>query len=408
MFDLDTGGTLKHTIQAHREGITTIVFTPDREFVVSASAYTEAMPKVWSLATGTLETKLEGHSAWIANLAFVPDGKQLVSAAADQTIRLWNVETWSELAVLRGHHDEVSAIALAPNGRWIASGSRDGSVLLWDVRQVGQAVARRDFERTLAPLGLARDGKTVFSFNSDDRKVAAWNILTGEQRDLLTLSTNSHIDYADRGIIAVHEELKTLRIWEQAFEGADVLISLSASGPGVIKPEWIKAMAPKSIVFVCANPVPEIYPYEAKAAGAFIVGTGRGDFPNQVNNSLGFPGILKGALMVRARKITDQMAIAAARSLATYTEKNGIHPEYILARMNEAEVFPYEAADVAMQAIKDGVARIQMSWEEAYEIAKCSIENARQITHALMEQGWIKKIPDAMIQEAFEFACNSK
>lgn len=195
---------------------------------------------------------------------------------------------------------------------------------------------------------------------------------------------------------------------QQAFEDADVLISLSASGPGVVKPEWIKAMAPKSIVFVCANPVPEIYPYEAKAAGAFIVGTGRGDFPNQVNNSLGFPGILKGALMVRARKITDQMAIAAARSLATYTEKNGIHPEYILARMNEAEVFPYEAADVAMQAIKDGVARIQMSWEEAYEIAKSSIENARQITHTLMEQGWIKKIPEVMIQEAFEFACNSR
>jgi len=75
--------------------------------------------------------------------------------------------------------------------------------------------------------------------------------------------------------------------------GADVLISLSKPGPNTIKQEWIKLMADKAIVFACANPVPEIYPYAAKEAGAYVVATGRGDFPNQVNNSLGFPGILK-------------------------------------------------------------------------------------------------------------------
>ena len=98
---------------------------------------------------------------------------------------------------------------------------------------------------------------------------------------------------------------------ETALTGADVLIALSRPGPDVIKPAWIQKMAKKSIIFACANPVPEIYPYAAKEAGAYIVATGRGDFPNQVNNSMGFPGILKGALMV-ARKITDEMAITAA------------------------------------------------------------------------------------------------
>ena len=193
---------------------------------------------------------------------------------------------------------------------------------------------------------------------------------------------------------------------EEAFKDADVLVSLSASGPGVVKPEWIRLMTPNAIVFVCANPVPEIYPYEAKEAGAFIVGTGRGDFPNQVNNSLGFPGILKGALLVRAKKITDNMAIAAAKSLATFTEKNGIKPDYILAKMNEPDVFPFEAAEVAMQAIKDGVARIRMTWDEAYQLAKNSIQHSRSMIDLLMKEGKIQKIPDTMIQEAFDWACD--
>ena len=127
---------------------------------------------------------------------------------------------------------------------------------------------------------------------------------------------------------------------EEAMKGADVLISLSTPGPDTIKREWVRAMAPKSIVFVCANPVPEIYPYAAKEEGAYIVATGRGDFPNQLNNSIGFPGILKGALMVRAKKITDNMAIAAAHSLANYAEKRGIHPDNIVPNMEEAGVFP--------------------------------------------------------------------
>lgn len=195
-----------------------------------------------------------------------------------------------------------------------------------------------------------------------------------------------------------------VRTIEEAMKGADVLISLSTPGPGVVKPEWIRSMAPKAIVFACANPVPEIYPYEAKEAGAYIVGTGRGDFPNQVNNSLGFPGILKGALLVRARKITDNMAIASAKSLASFAERRGITPDNITATMDEAAVFPNEAADVAMQAIADGVARIRLTWDEAYRKAEEDITAARKITDLLMREGYIREVPMKLIEDALTWA----
>jgi malate dehydrogenase (oxaloacetate-decarboxylating) len=191
---------------------------------------------------------------------------------------------------------------------------------------------------------------------------------------------------------------------EEAMQGADVLISLSKSEPDVIKAEWVSSMAEKSIVFACANPIPEIYPYKAKEAGAYIVATGRGDFPNQVNNSIGFPGILKGALMVRARKITDSMAIAAAHSLANYAEKRGINPENIVPTMDEASVFPEEAADVAMQAISDGVARVHITREEAFAMAEKDIRHARDMTRHLTEHGFIKAPDPALLEEAIGWA----
>ncbi|HOU97603.1 MAG TPA: NADP-dependent malic enzyme [Bacteroidales bacterium] len=194
---------------------------------------------------------------------------------------------------------------------------------------------------------------------------------------------------------------------EEAMKGADVLISLSTPGPDTVKQDWIRSMNEKSIVFACANPVPEIYPYAAKEAGAHIVATGRGDFPNQVNNSLGFPGILKGALIVRARKITDNMAIAAAHSLADFAMKNGINPDKIVPTMDEADVFPIEAADVAIQAIKDGVARIKLSWQEVYDIAKKDISHARNTIHHLSEQGFIEMPPQQLIDEALEATLSS-
>jgi len=187
---------------------------------------------------------------------------------------------------------------------------------------------------------------------------------------------------------------------EEAMRDADLLIALSTPGPNTIKPDWIRLMAPKAIVFTCANPVPEIYPYDAKAAGAYIVATGRGDFPNQVNNSCGFPGILKGALTVRATKITDSMAIAAAHSLALFARNRGIDPESIVPTMDETEVFAHEAADVAMQAIADGVAQIQITRDEVFKIAMEDITASRALTHKMMEDGYLSPPPQDLINQA--------
>jgi malate dehydrogenase (oxaloacetate-decarboxylating) len=190
-----------------------------------------------------------------------------------------------------------------------------------------------------------------------------------------------------------------------AIKGADVLLAASTPGPDTIKPEWIGTMAPKSIVFACANPVPEIYPYAAKEAGAFIVGTGRGDFPNQVNNSVCFPGILKGALLVRARKITDAMAIRASHSLADFAEKKkGFDSEHIMPTMEDSEVFAEQAADVAMKAIEEGVARVKMTRGEVYEAAMADIRESRALFQMAMEKDFIKRPPQTMLKDAHAWA----
>jgi malate dehydrogenase (oxaloacetate-decarboxylating) len=178
-----------------------------------------------------------------------------------------------------------------------------------------------------------------------------------------------------------------------AMRGADVVIALSRSGPGVIQPEWITSMAKDSVVFVCANPVPEIWPWEAKEAGARIVATGRSDFPNQVNNSLGFPGIFRGTLDVRARTITDEMCFAAAQALADQIGDR-LDEEHILPTMDDWEVFPREAAAVAIKAQEQGVARLVKSYEELYHHAHEIIRRSREQTRVMMEEGFIAKAPE--------------
>jgi malate dehydrogenase (oxaloacetate-decarboxylating) len=175
----------------------------------------------------------------------------------------------------------------------------------------------------------------------------------------------------------------------EAMKGADVLIALSKSGPGVILPEWIKGMVDGPVVFACANPVPEIWPWEAKQAGAAVIATGRSDFPNQVNNSLGFPGIFRGTLDVRASTITDSMCTAAAIALAGMAEEKGLKPDYIMPNMDEWEVFPREAAAVAMKAIEDGVARKKVTYEEELKNAEDIIRRSRNLTQTMMTDGFI-------------------
>jgi len=179
----------------------------------------------------------------------------------------------------------------------------------------------------------------------------------------------------------------------EALVGVDVLIGLSQSGPGVLQPEWISKMAKDAIVFACANPVPEIWPWEAKEAGAAVVATGRSDFENQVNNSLGFPGIFRGTLDVRARTITDEMCYAAAQALADHVGDR-LSPTMILPTMDDWEVFPREAAAVGMKAQEQGLARIKMGYDELYNNAVNIIKRSRDLTQMMMEEAFIQKAPE--------------
>ncbi|OPY66625.1 MAG: NAD-dependent malic enzyme [Syntrophorhabdus sp. PtaU1.Bin002] len=176
---------------------------------------------------------------------------------------------------------------------------------------------------------------------------------------------------------------------EEALKGQDVVIALSKSGPDVIKKEWISTMADNSIVFVCANPIPEIWPWEAKEAGARVVATGRSDFPNQVNNSVGFPAIFRGTLDVMATTITDEMCIAAAYELAKCAEDKGLREDHLLPTMDEWEVFPREAVAVAKKAMEQGVARLTFSEKELFQMAETKIKRARDEVGLLMEKGII-------------------
>jgi len=184
----------------------------------------------------------------------------------------------------------------------------------------------------------------------------------------------------------------------EAMKGADVVIALSKSGPGVILPEWVKSMSKQAIVFACANPVPEIWPWEAKEAGAAVVATGRSDFPNQVNNSLGFPGIFRGTLDVRARTITDEMCFAAAKALADHVGEK-MDEEHILPNMDDWEVFPREASAVAMKAIEQKQARIPMTYEQEFENATKIIKRSRQLTQMMMDEGFIPEAPEDETQQ---------
>jgi len=143
---------------------------------------------------------------------------------------------------------------------------------------------------------------------------------------------------------------------EDAMRGADVFIGVSA--PGVVTPGMIKSMAPKAIVLAMANPVPEIYPELAIETGAAVVGTGRSDYPNQINNVLAFPGIFRGALDVRASDINKDMQLAASHAIASLISDDELKPEYIIPKAFDHRVGKTVAEAVAAAAHKSGVARI--------------------------------------------------
>ena len=182
----------------------------------------------------------------------------------------------------------------------------------------------------------------------------------------------------------------------EALVGCDVVISLSTPDPDTIKPAWLKKMNKNGIGFFCANPLPEIWPWDAKEAGLKVVATGRSDFPNQVNNSIGFPAIFRGTLDVKARTITDEMCIAAAYELAKFAEDQGLSDEYIVPTMDDAEVFVREAVAVGLKAIEQGVAREKMTREELMKVSGKMIRDARQTVETLMKTGMIPAAPKGL------------
>ena len=166
-------------------------------------------------------------------------------------------------------------------------------------------------------------------------------------------------------------DIKTV---EKAFQGADAVVAFSRPGPGVIGPEWIRSMAKRPIVFANSNPTPEIFPHQAKRAGAYIVGTGRSDFPNQINNSLVFPGLFRGTLDSRTAEINNLLAIAAAEELAAFARKRGISPNKILPKMLDKDLYPSVAAAVAEEAVSQGIASVKGSRNFFFKEAKKTIK----------------------------------
>ncbi len=147
-----------------------------------------------------------------------------------------------------------------------------------------------------------------------------------------------------------------------ALRGSDIFIGVSA--PGAVTKEMIKTMAKDPVVFAMANPIPEIFPDDARAGGARVVGTGRSDFPNQINNVLGFPGIFRGALEVRARDINEEMKLAAARAIASLISPDELSPDYCIPAAFDRRVAAYVACEVAEAAMKTNVAGIKIDPEE--------------------------------------------
>ncbi|GFN22285.1 NAD(P)-dependent malic enzyme [Thermanaeromonas sp. C210] len=165
--------------------------------------------------------------------------------------------------------------------------------------------------------------------------------------------------------IALQTNREKAKSLAEALKGADAFVGLSAAG--TVTREMVRSMARDAIVLAMANPVPEIYPEEAKAAGAKVVGTGRSDFPNQINNVLAFPGVLRGALDVRARDINEDMKIAAAYAIAGLVDEKELQPDYIITDVFDARVAPAVAAAVARAALASGVARLQKDPAEVAE-----------------------------------------
>jgi len=210
-------------------------------------------------------------------------------------------------------------------------------------------------------------------------------ILEPERADIDSLMINNPWKYQ----LAINTNSERLKGGiENAFKGADVVISASKPGPDTIKKEWISSMNTDSIVFALANPVPEIWPDSAKEAGAKIIATGRGDFPNQINNSLIFPGVFRGVLDAGARGVNFQIMVEAANEIANFVKQPTA--ERIVPTMDEWELYPRVAAAVAYKTVEMNLARKSDSKNGFLKTATEIIESNRDIYTKMIANGSIK------------------
>ncbi len=188
-------------------------------------------------------------------------------------------------------------------------------------------------------------------------------LLSAGYKDIVMTDRNGII-HKDRGSLnAIKKEMSELTnpqgltgSLKDALSGADIFIGISA--PGLLNADDIRTMADSPVIFACANPEPEIFPDEAKKGGAYIVATGRSDFPNQINNVLAFPGIFRGAFDVRASEINEDMKMAAANALAGLVSDDELSPDYIIPKTFDPRVGSSVSKAVADAAVKSGVARL--------------------------------------------------
>jgi len=287
------------------------------------------------------------------------------------------------------------------------------TIPVWHDDQQGTAtVLLAGLMNALKLVGKDLDDVRIAMVGAGAANVAAFRLLqaAGVDPGAIVVCDSRGVLHAKRGDLEAARELYAdkWRICERsnaegvtggvadAMRGADVVMAFSAPQPGIIEPQWIANMAERPIVFACANPEPEIWPWDAQQAGAAVVATGRGDFPNQLNNSLCFPGMFRGVLDVRAEAISDEMAMAAARALADFAEARGMDETSILPRMDEWDAHPRVAAAVGRIAQEQGIAHETRSEAVLYEEACLAMRNARDATAALMRE---QIIPDAPPKE---------
>lgn len=286
------------------------------------------------------------------------------------------------------------------------------SIPVWHDDQQGTATClRAGLDNALRVVGKDRRRVRIAMVGMGAANVATYRLLTATGIDpgaIVACDTRGTLHKGRHDIEARHEVFRDK--WRvcvesnadgvvggtgEALRGADVCIAFSTSGPGIIEPAWIRTMAPAAIVFACANPVPEIWPWEAIEAGARIVATGRSDFPNQLNNALVFPGLFRGVLDVRARTITDGMSAAVAAALASFTQTGGLREDRILPRLDDSDLHPRMAVAAAMAAQAEGVARLRRSEAAVEATARAAMRGAREATRALMRSGVIAELPGA-------------